>query len=153
MHSSRMNPHAQQSSGKVFFIFIFVSFFMFFSALPAFANEMCKRGKKELVGSYDVIQAKGGVWGLMEQTSGLQDKSVLGLQVDGKIRRAISIFEEMCQNGKTPTPELFKEIQDLIGDGRMLFNLSPDRTPPKTILESVTTVNEKATALLAKLGE
>ncbi len=89
----------------------------------------------------------------MEQTSGLKEKSVLGLQVDGKIRRTISIFEEMCQDGKTPTPELFNEIQDVIGDGRMLFNLSPDRTPPKTILESVTAVNEKATALLKKLGE
>lgn len=148
-----MNPRAQRKLGKVFFIFTFASFFIFLSALPGFANEMCTKGKKSLVGSFDVIQAKGGVWGLMEQTSGLKEKSVLGLQVDGKIRRTISIFEEMCQDGKTPTPELFNEIQDVIGDGRMLFNLSPDRTPPKTILESVTAVNEKATALLKKLGE
>ena len=89
----------------------------------------------------------------MEKSSGLKDKSVLGLQVDGKIRRTVSIFEEMCEDGKTPTLALYKEILDLIGDGRMVFNMKPDRTPPKLILKRITAVNEKATALLAKLGE
>jgi hypothetical protein len=117
------------------------------------AAELCKEGKKDLIGSYDVINSKGGLWGVMEKTAGLQDKSVLGLQTDGKMRRTISIFEEMCEDGKTPTVELYDEIRSLIGDGRMVFNMNPDRTPPKKILAKITEVNDKAAALLKKLGE
>jgi hypothetical protein len=89
----------------------------------------------------------------MEQTAGLQDKSVIGLQTDGKVRRTVSIFEEMCEDGKTPTPALYNEISNLIGDGRLVFNMNPDRTPPKKILKKIKEVNEKAAALLKKLGE
>jgi hypothetical protein len=117
------------------------------------AAELCKEGKKDLAGSYDVIHARGGFWGLMEKTAGLQDKSVIGLQTDGKVRRTVSIFEEMCEDGKTPTPALYDEISNLIGDGRLVFNMNPDRTPPKKILKSIQEVNKKATALLKKLGE
>jgi len=117
------------------------------------AAELCKEGKKDLTGSYDVIHARGGFWGLMEKTAGLQDKSVLGLQTDGKLRRTVSIFEEMCEDGKTPTPALYREISGLIGDGRLVFNMNPQRTPPKKILKKIKEVNEKATALLKKLGE
>jgi len=117
------------------------------------AAEICKEGKKDLVGSYDVIHARGGFWGLMEKTAGLQDKSVLGLQTDGKLRRTVSIFEEMCEDGKTPTPALYNEISDLIGDGRVVFNMNPERTPPKKILTKIKALNEKTTVLLKKLGE
>jgi hypothetical protein len=117
------------------------------------AAELCKEGKKNLIGSYDVINGKGGLWGVMEKTAGLQDKSVLGLQTDGKIRRTVSIFEEMCEDGKIPTPALYDEISNLIGDGRMVFNMNPDRTPPKKILAKIQEVNDKAAALLKKLGE
>lgn len=117
------------------------------------AAELCKEGKKNLIGSFDVINGKGGLWGVMEKTAGLQDKSVLGLQTDGKIRRTVSIFEEMCEDGKTPTPALYDEISNLIGDGRMVFNMNPDRTPPKKILAKIQEVNVKAAALLKKLGE
>ena len=119
----------------------------------ASAAELCKEGKADLTGSYDVIHARGGFWGLMEKTAGLQDKSVLGLQTDGKLRRTVSIFEEMCEDGKTPTPALYREISSLIGDGRVVFNMNPQRTPPKKILKKIKEVNEKATALLKKLGE
>lgn len=119
----------------------------------ASAAELCKEGKKDLTGSYDVIHARGGFWGLMEKTAGLQDKSVLGLQTDGKLRRTISIFEEMCEDGKNPTPALYDEIMGLIGDGRVVFNMNPDRTPPKKILNKIKALNEKITAMLKKLGE
>lgn len=119
----------------------------------ASAAKLCKEGKNDLIGSYDVIQGKGGLWGLMEQVAELKEKSVLGLQADGKLRRTVSIFEEMCEDGKKPTPGLYNEIQDLIGNGRMVFNMNPDKTPPKQILEEITAVNRKAAALLAKLGE
>ncbi len=137
-----------------FLTLLFIStFFTIHSPATLSAAELCKEGKRDLVGSFDVIHARGGFWGIMEKTAGLQDKSVLGLQTDGKIKRAVSIFEEMCEDGKTPTPALFDEISNLIGDGRMVFNMNPDRTPPKKILAKITEVNEKATALLKKLGE
>lgn len=137
-----------------FLTILFIStFFTVHNPATVSAAELCKEGKKDLVGSFDVIHARGGFWGIMEKTAGLQDKSVLGLQTDGKIKRAVSIFEEMCEDGKTPTPALFDEISNLIGDGRMVFNMNPDRTPPKKILAKITEVNEKATALLKKLGE
>jgi len=127
--------------------------FAIYSPATVSAAEMCKEGKKDLVGSYDVIHSRGGLWGLMEKTAGLKDKSVIGLQADSKMRRTISIFEEMCADGKTPTPALYNEISSLIGDGRMVFNMNPDRTPPKKILTKINEVNAKATALLKKLGE
>ncbi len=130
-----------------------VTFFSIQIPATVSAAELCKEGKKDLVKSFDVIHARGGFWGLMEKTAGLQDKSVLGLQTDGKVRRTVSIFEEMCEDGKTPTPELYNEISNLIGDGRMVFNMNPDRTPPKKILKSIQKVNDKAAALLKKLGE
>ncbi len=132
---------------------LIVTLFSIHSPTTVSAAELCKEGKKNLIGSYDVINAKGGLWGVMEKTAGLQDKSVLGLQTDGKMRRTISIFEEMCEDGKSPTPALYDEILSLIGDGRMVFNMNPDRTPPKKILSKITEVNNKAAALLKKLGE
>ena len=147
------NPHLRGSPRtKLFFALVSV-LWLSLAAFPVQAAERCVQGGKELSGSFDVIQTKGGLWGFMEKTPGLKDKSVLGLQTDGKMRRTISIFEDMCENGKKPGPELFQEIQSLIGDGRMIFNMNPDRTPPKKIVERVQAVNEKATALLAKLGE
>lgn len=130
-----------------------VTLFFLYSPATGSAAELCKEGKKDLIGSFDVIHSRGGLWGVMEKTAGLQDKSVLGLQADGKIRRTVSIFEEMCEDGKTPTVELYDEILNLIGDGRLVFNMNRNRTPPKKILAKITAVNDKATALLKKLGE
>ena len=128
-------------------------FFAIYIPATASAAELCKEGKKDLIKSFSVINGKGGLWGIMEKTAGLQDKSVLGLQTDSKLRRTVSIFEEMCEDGKTPTPALYDEISALLGDGRMVFNMNPNRTPPKKILKRITEVNEKAAALLKKLGE
>jgi hypothetical protein len=138
---------------KFIFAMIALSFFSINALSAASAAEICREGKRDLVSSFDVIQGKGGLWGFMEQAPGLKEKSVLGLQADGKIRRTVGIFEEMCEDGKTPTPALYEEILDLIGDGRMVFNMNPDRTAPKLILKRITAVNDKATALLKKLGE
>ena len=135
------------------FLAFTISFLTTHCIATASAAELCKEGKKDLMGSYDIIQGKGGLWGLMEQTAGLKEKSVLGLQTDGKLRRTVSIFEEMCEDGKQPTPDLYNAILSLMGDGRMVFNMNPDRTPPKQILEKINEVNKKAAELLAKLGE
>jgi len=129
------------------------TFLTIYSPATVSAAELCKEGKKDLVKSVEIINGKGGLWGIMEKTAGLKDKSVLGLQADGKMRRTVGIFEEMCEDGKTPTPALFDEIYDLLGDGRMVFNMNPKRTSPKKILERINAVNDKAAALLKKLGE
>ncbi len=147
------DPHLR-GTPRPYVMFAFAGLILLFlGAIPVHAADRCVQGGKELVGSFDVIQTKGGLWGFMEKTPGLKDKSVIGLQADGKLRRTITIFENMCENGKKPGPELFNEIRSLIGDGRLIFNMNPDRTPPKKILDSVKAVNDKASALLAKLGE
>lgn len=137
---------------SLFTIFI-LAFFSINGLATASAADICKEGKNDLVKSFEVIQGKGGMWGFMEKVSGLKEKSVIGLQADGKMRRTIGIFEEMCEDGKKPTPALYDEIQDLIGQGRMVFNMNPDRSAPKLIMERINGVNDKATALLKKLGE
>ena len=136
-----------------FTLLIVFTFFTIYSPATVSAAELCKEGKKDLVKSFDVIHARGGLWGIMEKTAGLKDKSVIGLQAYGKMRRTVSIFEEMCEDGKTPTPALYDEINALLGDGRMVFNMNRKRTSPKKILERINAVNDKAAALLKKLGE
>ena len=153
MIERRLNDRINWTPVNFLAISLMVTLFSIQIPAKVSAAELCKEGKKDLVASFDVIHARGGFWGLMEKTAGLQDKSVLGLQTDGKIRRTVSIFEEMCEDGKTPTPALYNEISDLIGDGRMVFNMNPDRTPPKKILAGIQEVNKKAVALLKKLGE
>jgi len=153
MIARRLNDSINKTPIKLLAISLMVTLFSIHIPATLFAAELCKEGKEDLAKSFDVIHARGGFWGLMEKTAGLQDKSVLGLQTDGKIRRTVSIFEEMCEDGKTPTPELYNEISDLIGEGRVIFNMNPDRTPPKKILAKIKEVNNKAAALLKKLGE
>jgi hypothetical protein len=138
---------------KSLLIIFMISCFSIIGLATASAADICKEGKNDLVKSFEVIQGKGGMWGLMEKVSGLKEKSVIGLQADRKLRRTIGIFEEMCEDGKKPTPALYDEIQDLIGQGRMVFNMNPDRSAPKLIMERINGVNDKATALLKKLGE
>ena len=50
------------------------------------ADHPCKIATRQLQGDLDVIMNRGGLWALMEQTEGLQDKSVAGLQADGETR-------------------------------------------------------------------
>jgi hypothetical protein len=138
---------------KTLFTILMLAFFSINGLATASAADICKEGKNDLVKSFEIIQGKGGMWGFMEKVSGLKEKSVIGMQADGKLRRTIGVFEEMCEDGKKPSPALYDEIQNLIGDGRMVFNMNPDRTAPKLILERINAVNEKATALLKKMGE
>ena len=54
-------------------IFLALSFFLI-QTPKSFAADICKEGLKELHGSQGVIQAKGGIWGYLEQSSALKDK-------------------------------------------------------------------------------
>jgi hypothetical protein len=84
---------------------------LFFIALPAFAAE-CKNEGRQLRGSNEVLQGQGGggMWGLMQQNDGYQSKAMVGMQVDGKLQRSITSFEEKCENGENPSKELANKI-------------------------------------------
>ena len=103
---SHMRKILQASKNwKVFAIFmayIALSFFLL-QTPKAFAADICKGGLKELESSQGVIQSKGGIWGYLEQSSALKDKSIMGLQIDGKLQRLIVSFENLCDKGK-PLP-------------------------------------------------
>lgn len=122
-----------------------------FSGNIGLAADICKEGLKELNGSQGVVQAKGGVWGYLEQSKALRSESILGLQIDGKLQRLIVAFEDLCGEGKTPTPSLHSQILSLIGDARMVFNRSADSRKKETLLETLNNLNKKIDELLAKL--
>ena len=117
----------------------------------ALAANICTDGLKELQGSQGIIQDKGGIWGYLEQTSSLRSESLLGLQIDGKLQRLISTFENLCSEGKTPTGNLHSQILGLLGDARLVFNRSGDRTNKKQLLEKLNNLKNKIEKLLAKL--
>jgi hypothetical protein len=136
---------------KLFSVFI-ISLGVFLIQTPkTFAADICIDGLKELNGSQGIIQTKGGVWGYLEQSSNLKDKSILGLQIDGKLQRLIVSFESLCEEGKTPTPKLHGLILNLLGDARMLFNSDADRQPKEKMLETLNNLNKNIDELLSQL--
>ena len=137
-------------TSSVFIIFLALSFFLI-QTPKSFAADICKEGLKELHGSQGIIQAKGGIWGYLEQSSALKDKSILGLQIDGKLQRLIVSFEGLCEEGKTPTPKLHGLILGLIGETRMMFNRDADRQPKDKVLEKLNNLNKNIDELLAQL--
>ena len=116
-----------------------------------FAADICTDGLKELQGSQGVIQDKGGIWGYLEQSKSLSSESLLGLQIDGKLQRLISTFENLCSEGKIPTGSLHAQILGLIGDARMIFNRPGDRRKKEQLMETLNNLHKKINDLLAKL--
>ena len=108
---------------------IFVALFLMtlINGSNSFAANICTDGLKELNSSQGVIQDKGGIWGYLEKSQSLRSESLIGLQIDGKLQRLISIFEELCSEGKIPTASLHSQILSLLGDTRMIFNRDGDR--------------------------
>ena len=119
---------------------------IFSSAALSQENHPCKRASVNLRGDLDVVMNRGGLWALMEQTEGLQDKSVLGIQVDGKLARLVGQFEAMCQEGeKKPTKQLFSSITNLISSARTTWNPG---SAGETIVKSLNAINKKIDSLL-----
>jgi len=116
-----------------------------------FAADICTDGLQELQGSQGVIQDKGGIWGYLEQSKSLSSESLLGLQIDGKLQRLISTFENLCSEGKIPTGSLHAQILSLIGDARMIFNRPGDRRKKEQLMETLNNLHKKINKLLAKL--
>ena len=149
MNKSQHAPKSRKTS-TFFLVFLALSFFLI-QTPKIFAADICNEGLKELYGSQGVIQTKGGIWGYLEKSSGLKDKSILGLQIDGKLQRLIVSFEGLCEEGKTPTPKLHGLILGLIGDTRVIFNRDADRQPKEKVLEKLNNLKSKIDKLLSQL--
>ena len=132
---------------------IFVALFLmtFINGTNSFAANICTDGLKELNGSQGIIQDKGGIWGYLEKSQSLRSESLIGLQMDGKLQRLISIFEELCSEGKIPTASLHNQILSLLGDTRMIFNRDGDRRKKEPFMKNLKKLNKKIDKLLAKL--
>ena len=127
-------------------LLLIVPSLIFSSAALSQENHPCKRASINLRGDLDVVMNRGGLWALMEQTEGLQDKSVLGIQVDGKIARLVGKFEAMCEEGeRKPTKQLFSSITNLISSAITTWN--PGSTG-ETIVKSLNAINKKLDTLL-----
>jgi hypothetical protein len=136
-------------------------FRLFFALLTAFlllpvqaiGNEMCSRGTYELNSSINSIESKGGLWGYVEKVAELREKSFLGLQADSALKHLVVRFESLCENGKTPTPEVFNAIQDMLSRARMIFNTPSDRLPTDKVISLVTAIKQDANKLLGSLPQ
>ena len=71
--------------------------------------------------------------------------------MDGKLQRLISIFEDLCSEGKIPTASLHSQILSLLGDARMIFNRDGDRRKKEPFMKNLKELNKKIDQLLAKL--
>ncbi len=134
---------------------VFFALFTIFtlSPLQATANELCVRGGFDLNQSVNTIESKGGLWGYVEKVAELREKSFLGLQADSALKQLVVRFESLCENGKTPTPEMFGAIQEMLSRARMIFNTPADRMPADKVIAQVTTIKQDAGKLLGTLPQ
>lgn len=111
-----------------------------FFALPALAAE-CDKISRQLKGTNEVIQGQGGggLWGLMQQTEGYQEKAMIGLQIDTKLQLSVVNYETKCQNGENPGKDMADKVDSFMDRAREIKNKarrgSPDEIVP--MLESL----------------
>ena len=108
----------------------------------------CNNFAKHLHGDMNVVGNRGGLWSLMEQKN-LKENSVIGMQADGKLARAVGMFDTLCESEKKPTKQLFQAIQKLLGDARIIFN---PRSSGEEITKSIIELNKDLDILLAKIN-
>ena len=111
---------------------------LIFPAIASSESHPCQKATVQLRGDLDVLMNRGGLWALMEQTEGLQDKSMLGFQADGKLARAVGRFESFCESKKKPTKKFFDYLGMLLGEARTIWN--PGSSGEK-ILKSINGLN------------
>ena len=127
---------------------LLIVFPLIFPAIASSESHPCQNATVQLRGDLDVIMNRGGLWALMEQTEGLQDKSMIGFQADGKLARAVGRFESLCESEKKPTKQLFDDLGNLISEARTIWNPTASR---ETIVKSITDLNKKLDSLLLKM--
>jgi len=148
----RLHPHCTWHHPRFWVFFALFTVFTL-SPLQAIGNEMCDRGGYELNASINSIESKGGLWGYVEKVAALREKSFLGLQADSALKQLVVRFESLCENGKTPTPEMFGSIQEMLSRARMLFNTPANRMPADKVVAQVTAIKQDANKLLGSLPQ
>ena len=124
---------------------------LFLMMVPGIASaevHPCKNAGIQLKGDLNVVMNRGGLWALLEQTEGFQDKSSVGFQADGKLARVVGRFESLCESEKKPTKQVFVGITNLLGNARVIWN---SNTSGEAILKSITDLNKKLDSLLLKI--
>jgi hypothetical protein len=139
-----MKSHFSQSGLKLTIVLTVLVFFA--HSAPA-AGDPCKEGKKSLSGDYEVLQTKGGLWGYMEQTAGLKEKSTMGLVADSKLQRAIVIFDAMCDSNKKPDQDMYSKIQKQITTASSIHG-KVGKTSVADIIASIEALNKSLDELL-----
>ena len=127
---------------------LLILFCLIFPAIASSESHPCQNASVQLRGDLAVIMNRGGLWALMEQTEGLQDKSMIGFQADGKLARAVGRFESLCESEKKPTKQLFDDLGNLHGEARTIWN------PPSSgeeILSLINGLNKKVDSMLSKV--
>ena len=127
---------------------LLIVFPLIFPAIASSESHPCQNASVQLRGDLDVVMNRGGLWALMEQTEGLQDKSTTGFQVDGKLARMVGQFEILCESEKKPTKQLFDDLGNLIGEARTIWN---PRSSGEKILKSINGLNKKLDSILSKI--
>ena len=127
---------------------LLIVFPLIFPAIASSESHPCQNASVQLRGDLDVIMNRGGLWALMEQTEGLQDKSTAGLQADGKLARTVGRFESLCESEKKPTKQLFDNLGNLIGEARTIWN---PRSSGEEILSLINGLNKKVDSMLSTI--
>lgn len=110
-------------------------------SIQAHAFDLCKEGKKSLMGEYEVLQTAGGLWGHMEKFIDLKEKSAVGLQADGKLQRAIVDFENLCNSDKKPDQAMYDKIQTHLKKASAILHSPLGKTPTAEVLKSIQDIN------------
>ena len=127
---------------------LLILFPLIFPAIVSSESHPCQKATAQLRGDLDVVMNRGGLWALMEQTEGLQDKSMIGFQADGKLARTVGRFESLCESEKKPTKQLYDDLGNLIGEARTIWN---PRSSGEKILKSINGLNKKLDSILSKI--
>ena len=127
---------------------LLILFPLIFPAIASSESHPCQNASVQLRGDLDVVMNRGGLWALMEQTEGLQDKSMIGFQADGKLARVVGRFESLCESEKKPTKQLFDDLGNLLGEARTIWN---PRSSGEEILSLINGLNKKVDSMLSTI--
>ena len=127
---------------------LLILFTLIFPAIASSESHPCQNATVQLRGNLDVIMNRGALWALMEQTEGLQDKSMVGLQADGKLALAVGRFESLCESEKKPTKQLFDDVGNLLGEARTIWN---PRSSGEEILSLINGLKKKVDSILSTM--
>ena len=127
---------------------LLILFPLIFPAIASSESHPCQNATVQLRGDLDVLMNRGGLWALMEQTEGLQHKSMVGFQADGKLARLVGRFESLCESEKKPTKQLFDDLGNLLSEARTIWN---PRSSGEEILSLINGMNKKVDSVLSKI--